>query len=96
MLHISSHLARTARVSLDGARAVAAPGYGSASLPARAGRHVLRIVTAAGASYQSPLDLKPAILMTWRGKGYWCVNLLERSLQVYSRNECEEEVTDAG
>ena len=40
--------------------------------------------------------LKPAALMRWKGKGYWCVNLLEHSLEVYSTEDCEEDVTDAG
>jgi hypothetical protein len=35
-------------------------------------------------------------MMTWNGRGYRCVNLLERSLEVYSAEDCQEEVTDAG
>ena len=96
VLHVSSHLPKTAKASLDGKPAVSAPGYGSTNVPAAAGPHVLKIVTAAGVAYEARLDLKPANLMTWKGKGYWCVNLLERSLQVYSTEDCEEEVTDAG
>jgi hypothetical protein len=96
VLHISSHLPKVAKASLDGKPAIAAPGYGSTNTPAAAGRHVLKIVTAAGATYQAPLELKPAQLMTWKGRGYWCVNLLEHSFEVYSAEDCQEEVTDAG
>ncbi|MBV9993692.1 MAG: hypothetical protein JO127_00635 [Caulobacteraceae bacterium] len=96
VLHVSSHLARNARVWLDGGKPVAAPGYGSTTLPAKAGHHLLKVTTAAGVTYQAPLDLKPEALMTWRGRGYWCVNLLERSLETYSTEDCEEDVTDAG
>ena len=96
VLHVSSHLAKKARVSLDGAKPVAAPGYGSTTLPVRAGHHVLKVVTAAGVTYQAPLDLKPGALMTWHSRGYWCVNLLERSLETYSTEDCQEDVTDAG
>lgn len=96
MLHISSHLPKVAKASLDGKPAVSAPGYGSTNIPAGVGHHVLKIVTAAGVTYQTALDLKPAQLMTWKGRGYWCVNLLERSLEVYSTEDCEEDVTDAG
>ena len=45
---------------------------------------------------QTTLDLKPVNLMTWKGKGYWCVNLLETSVEVYSTEDCEEDVEDAG
>ena len=96
VLHISSHLPKAARASLDGKPAVRAPGYGSTTVAVAAGHHVLKVVTASGAAYQAALDLKPEALMTWRGKGYWCVNLLERSLEVYSTENCEEDVTDAG
>jgi len=96
VLHISSHLEHDAQASLDGAPAVVAPGYGSTNVPATAGHHVLKVTTAAGVSYQTQLDLKPATLMRWHGKGYWCVNLLDRSLDVYSKADCREEVTDAG
>ena len=96
VLHISSHLPKTAHVSLDGKPAIAAPGQGSTNTPVAPGHHVLKVVTAAGATYQAALDLKPAALMTWKGRGYWCVNLLEHSLEVYSTEDCEEEVTDAG
>jgi hypothetical protein len=96
VLHISSHLPKTAKASLDGKPAVAAPGYGSTNTPAGAGHHVLKVVTATGVTYQAALELKPAQLMTWKGRGYWCVNLLERSFEVYSAEDCQEEVTDAG
>jgi hypothetical protein len=96
VLHVSSHLPKAAKASLDGKPAVSAPGYGSTNIPAAAGRHVLKIVTAAGVTYQTTLDLKPAQLMTWKGRGYWCVNLLDHSLEVYSTEDCQEEVTDAG
>jgi hypothetical protein len=96
VLHISSHLAQTAGASLDGKPAVAAPGYSSTDVPVKAGRHVLKVTTAAGAAYQTKLDLKAANLMTWHGQGYWCVNLLAASLEVYSKEDCQEEVTDAG
>src|SRR6185437_2085955 len=82
VLHISSHLPKAAKVSLDGKPAIAAPGYGSTKI--------------AGATYQANLSLKPEQLMTWKGRGYWCVNLLEHSLEVYSAEDCEEDVTDAG
>jgi hypothetical protein len=96
VLHISSHLPKAAKASLDGKPAISAPGEGSANTSVTAGRHVLKIVTAAGATYTATLDLKPAALMTWKGRGYWCVNLLEHSLEVYSTEDCQEEVTDAG
>ena len=96
LLHISSHLAHRARASLDGAAPVSAPGYGSTNVPVAAGTHSLKITTSTGATYVTPLDLKPAALMNWHGKGYWCVNLLARSLEVYSTEDCQEEVTDAG
>ncbi len=96
VLHISSHLPKTAKASLDGKPAIAAPGAGSVNTAVTAGHHVLKIVTAAGATYQTTLDLKPAALMSWKGRGYWCVNLLEHSLEVYSTEDCQEEVTDAG
>ena len=96
VLHVSSHLPKSAKVSLDGKPPIAAPGEGSTNMPATAGHHVLVVVTATGAAYQTKLDLKPAALMTWKGRGYWCVNLLEHSLEVYSTEDCQEEVTDAG
>jgi len=96
VLHVSSHLPKAAKASLDGMPAVNAPGYGSTNIAATSGQHVLKIVTAAGVTYQATLDLKAAQLMTWKGRGYWCVNLLGRSLEVYSAEDCQEEVTDAG
>ena len=96
VLHISSHLPKAAKVSLDGKPAISAPGYGSTNVPATAGRHVLRVTTPAGAAYAKTLDLQPQNLMTWKGRGYWCVNLLDHDLEVYSTENCEEEVTDAG
>ena len=96
VLHISSHLPKTARASIDGGPAKPAPGYGSVNIPITAGRHIVRVVTAAGASYQLPLDLAPAKLLTWRGRGYWCINLLDHAFEVYSHDDCQEEVTEGG
>jgi hypothetical protein len=95
-LHIASHLPKAAKAALDGGKPVTAPGEGSVVVAVTAGPHVLKVVTATGAIYQAKLDLKPAALMRWKGKGYWCVNLLEGSLEVYSTEDCEEDVTDAG
>jgi hypothetical protein len=96
VLHISSHLPKTAKASLDGKPAVSVEGAGSTDVPAAAGHHVLKIVTSTGAAYTTPLNLTPSVLMRWHGKGYWCVNLLDHSMDIYSKDECEEEVTDAG
>jgi len=96
VLHIDSHLPKAAKASLDGGKAVTAPGEGSVVVPVAAGTHVLKVTTAAGVTYQTTLTLKPAALMHWHGKGYWCVNLLDHSLEVYSKEDCEEDVTDAG
>jgi hypothetical protein len=96
LLHIASHLPKAAKASLDGGKPVTAPGYGSTVVAVTAGQHVLKVVTATGATYQAKLELKPAALMRWKGKGYWCVNLLEHSLEVYSTEDCDEDVTDAG
>ena len=96
LLHISSHLPKNAKASLDGAKPVTAPGEGSTVVAVTAGAHVLKVVTSTGVTYQTTLDLKPANLMKWKGKGYWCVNLLEHSVEVYSTENCEEDVTDAG
>lgn len=96
VLHIASHLAKAAKASLDGGKAVVAPGEGSTVVAVTAGSHVLKVTTSTGVTYQTTLNLKPAALMHWKGKGYWCVNLLERSLEVYSTEDCEEDVTDAG
>ena len=95
VLHISSHLPHAAKVSVDGRPPVTAPGYGSVETPIAAGQHVLS-VTAPGVAYRSRLSLKPPVLMHWRGRAYWCVNLLENALEPYTRGECQEEVTDAG
>ncbi|HLY77769.1 MAG TPA: hypothetical protein VKQ70_00230 [Caulobacteraceae bacterium] len=96
LLHIASHLPKAAKASLDGGKAIVAPSYGSVVVAVAAGSHVLKVTTATGAIYQTTLALKPAALMTWKGKGYWCVNLLEHSLEVYSTEDCEEDLTDAG
>ena len=96
LLHISSHLPKAAKASLDGGKVVTAPGYGSTVVALAAGSHVLKVTTSTGATYQTTLVLKPEALMKWKGKGYWCVNLLEHSLEVYSTEDCEEDVTDAG
>lgn len=96
LLHISSHLPKAAKASLDGGKPVTAPGEGSTVMAVTAGSHVLKVVTATGVTYQTTLDLKAAALMRWKGKGYWCVNLLEHSAEVYSTEDCEEDVTDAG
>ena len=96
VLHISSHLPKAAEASLDGGKPVRAPGEGSVNVPVTAGHHTLTVTTATGATYKTDLDLKGADLMTLRRKGYWCVNLLDTSLEVYSHDDCQEEVTDAG
>jgi len=96
LLHIASHLPKSAKASLDGGMPVVAPGEGSTVVAVAAGSHVLKVTTATGVTYQSTLVLKPEALMKWKGKGYWCVNLLEHSLEVYSTEDCEEDVTDAG
>ena len=96
LLHIASHLPKPAKASLDGGKPVTAPGYGSTVVAVAAGSHVLKVTTSTGATYQTTLVLKPEALMRWKGKGYWCVNLLEHSLEVYSTADCEEDVTDAG
>jgi len=96
LLHISSHLPKAAKASLDGGKVVTAPGYGSTLVAVTAGSHVLKVTTSTGATYQTTLLLKPEALMKSKGKGYWCVNLLEHSVEVYSTEDCEEDVTDAG
>ena len=96
VLHISSHLSKAAKASMDGAPAVSAPGEGSTNVPMIAGKHVLKVTTAAGVTYSKALDLEPANLFRWKGRGYWCVNLLDRDLEVYSAEDCNEEVADAG
>ena len=96
VLHIASHLPKAAKASLDGGKAVTVPYEGSTVVPVTAGSHVLKVVTATGLSYQTTLNLKSAALLHWKGKGYWCVNLRENSLEVYSTEDFEEDVTDAG
>ncbi|HWA64206.1 MAG TPA: hypothetical protein VG939_22750 [Caulobacteraceae bacterium] len=96
VLHISSHLAEPAQVSVDGAKAVTAPGYGSTTVSVAAGHHELRVISGEGVSYVASVDLAAGDLMTWKGKSYWCVNLLETSVERYSKEECQEDVTDAG
>jgi len=96
VLHISSHLPTPAKVSIDGRPAVTAPGEGSVVAPIAAGDHVLKVTSAGGVSYEGRLTLRAAQLMRWHGRGYWCVNLLNNQLEPYSREECEEDVTDAG
>ena len=96
VLHIASHLPKAAKASLDGGKAVSAPGEGSTLVPVTAGSHVLKVVTSTGVTYQTTLNLKSGALLHWRGKGYWCVNLLENSVEVYSTEDCEEDVEDAG
>ena len=96
LLHIASHLAKSAKASLDGGKLIVAPGEGSTVVAVSAGSHVLKVTTSTGVTYQTTLVLKPEALMKWKGKGYWCVNLLEHSLEVYSTGDCEEDVTDAG
>ncbi|HEY3887554.1 MAG TPA: hypothetical protein VGL73_03200 [Caulobacteraceae bacterium] len=96
VLHISSHLAKAARVSVDGHAAVTAPGDGSVNTPSAAGRHSLKVTSPGGVAYTGTLTLAPASLMHWHGRDYWCVNLLKDRLEPYSHDECQEEVTDAG
>ncbi len=95
VLHISSHLSDNAQVSVDGKPAVTAPGDGSVETPIVGGAHKLQ-VTAPHVAYTKPLMLKPAMMMRWHGRSYWCVNLLKDGLEPYSKAECEEEVEDAG
>jgi len=96
LLHVASHLPHAATVWVDAGKPVSAPGEGSTSVAIAAGHHVLKVRTATGVTYTADLQLKPEALMTWKGHGYWCVNLLEHSLEVYSTEDCEEDVTDAG
>ena len=96
VLHVSSHLPKAAKASLDGGKAVTVPGDGSTVVSVTAGSHVLKVVTSTGVTYQTTLSLKAASLLHWKGKGYWCVNLLDKSLEVYSTEDCEEDVEDAG
>jgi len=96
ILHISSHLAESATVLVDGAAAVTAPGYGSVETGIGAGKHVLTVTTEHGVRYTANVDLQTAILFRRGGKAYWCVNLLETEIQDYSAEECQMDVTDRG
>jgi hypothetical protein len=96
VLHISSHLDHAAKVSVDGRPAVVAPGDGSVETPIAAGDHVLSVTAPGGVAYRGHLHLTAPILMHWHGRAYWCVNLLKNALEPYSKDECQEEVTDAG
>jgi hypothetical protein len=96
VLHISSHLAKAARVSIDGRAAVSAPGYGAVNRPVGAGKHSLTVTSPGGVSYTGALTLTTSSLMHWHGRDYWCVNLLKDRLEPYTHDECQEEVTDAG
>jgi hypothetical protein len=95
VLHIASHLTKPAKATLDTGKPVTVPVDGSTVVAVVAGSHVLK-VTAPGVSYHQALDLKTAKLLQWKGKGYWCVNLLENSVEVYSTEDCQEDVEDAG
>src|SRR5271154_670578 len=53
LLHISSHLPKAAKASLDGGKVVTAPGYGSTLVAVTAGSHVLKVTTSTGATYQT-------------------------------------------
>ena len=95
-LHISSHLPGAAKVSIDGAPAVTAPGEGQVDAKLGAGHHTLKVTAAQGVAYVGVLDLSPSALFTFHGKSYWCVNLLDKSLEPYSKDECQEEVSYRG
>jgi hypothetical protein len=96
ILHISSHLSQAARVSVDGAAPLSAPGEGSVETPVAAGAHVLKVAGPGDVAYQGALTLDAHQLMRWHGRAYWCVNLLQDRLEPYTRDECQEEVTDGG
>jgi hypothetical protein len=96
VLHISSHLAENAKVSIDGRAAVMAPGYGAVTARIGAGKHVLSVTSPDGVNYKGDLILAPTDLFAFEGKSYWCVNLLETELQPYSMPECQEDVSDRG
>jgi hypothetical protein len=96
VLHISSHLARNARVSVDGRPAVTAPGEGEVETPIAAGKHSLKVTAPGGVAYTGSLTVAPGSLLHWHGRSFWCVNLLKDQLEPYTHDECEEEVTDAG
>ena len=96
VLHISSHLAQNARVSVDGRPAVTAPGYGEVETPIAAGKHRLKVTAPGGVDYTGSLSVAPGSLLHWHGRSFWCVNLLKNQLEPYTHDECQEEVTDAG
>jgi hypothetical protein len=96
VLHISSHLSKNARVSVDGRPAVTAPGEGEVETPVAAGKHSLKVTAPGGVSYTGSLTVAPPSLLHWHGRSFWCVNLLKDQLEPYTHDECEEEVTDAG
>jgi hypothetical protein len=96
VLYVSSHLAEAAKVSIDGAAPVTAPGYGSTPTRITAGKHTLAVTSKEGVNYKGELTLDPANLFDFQGKRYWCVNLLETELQPYSKAECQEDVSDRG
>ena len=96
VLHISSHLARNARVSVDGRPAVTAPGYGEVETPIAAGKHSLKVTAPGGVAYTGSLTVASGSLLHWHGRSFWCVNLLKDQLEPYTHDECQEEVTDAG
>ena len=96
ILHISSHLAENAKVSIDGAAPVTTPGFGSTVAKVTAGRHTLAVTSPHGVNYTGDLNLDPAILFKFEGKSYWCVNLLEKALQPYNQEECGLDVADRG
>jgi len=94
-LHISSHLPQAAQVIIDGRQRVHAPATGEASVPMTAGRHSIH-VDARGVGYTTMFNATPETLFQHHGRGYWCINLLAGSIQVYSRAECAEDVLDRG
>jgi hypothetical protein len=96
ILHISSHLAENAKVSIDGAAPVTTPGFGATVAKVAAGRHTLAVTSPHGVNYKGELTLDPAVLFKFEGKSYWCVNLLEKALQPYSQEECGLDVADRG
>jgi len=96
VLHISSHLAKNAKVSVDGRPTLTAPGEGEVETPIAAGKHSLKVTAPGGVSYTGLLTVAPGSLLHWHGRSFWCVNLLKDQLEPYSHDECEEEVTDAG
>src|SRR5580692_7598501 len=59
VLHISSHLARNAHVSVDGRPVVIAPGYGEVETPIAAGKHSLKVTAPGGVNYTGSLTVAP-------------------------------------